>query len=117
MNDLISRQAAIEALSKAIPSLTTPDGTGQFDHEIQVAAEALVDAMQIIQDVPSAQRWVAVTEKLPDSRAWVLCKCRANIYEVLSWRDGEWYHDPQHRYMSGFVTHWRELPEPLKEEP
>lgn len=54
-NDLISRQAAIEALAKEMPSLTTPDGTGQFDHDIQIADEAFVDAMQIINDLPSAQ--------------------------------------------------------------
>ena len=60
-------------------------------------------------------RWIPVTERLP-GREWVLCKCRANIHEVLSLRDGYWYHDPQHQYMSGFVTHWMPLPEPPKEE-
>lgn len=53
--DTISRQAAIKALSKEMPSLTTPDGTGPFDHDIQIADEAFVDAMQIINDLPSAQ--------------------------------------------------------------
>ena len=60
-------------------------------------------------------RWIPVTEKLP-GREWVLCKCRAKIHEVFSLRDGYWYHDPQHQYMSGFVTHWMPLPEPPKEE-
>jgi len=55
MNDLISRQAAIDALAKNMPSLTTPDGSGQFDHDIQVTDEAYVDCMQIIHDMPSAQ--------------------------------------------------------------
>lgn len=59
--------------------------------------------------------WIPVTERLP-GREWVLCKCRANIYEVLSLRDGYWYHDPQHQYMRWFVTHWMPLPEPPKEE-
>lgn len=49
----IYKQDAIDALAKAIPSLTTPDGCGEFDHEIQIAAEAFVDAMQIINDLPS----------------------------------------------------------------
>lgn len=52
---MISRQAAIDALAKAMPSLTTPDGSGAFDHDIQIADEAFVDAMQIIQELPSAQ--------------------------------------------------------------
>jgi hypothetical protein len=57
----------------------------------------------------SKPRWIPVTERLP-GREWVLCKCRVNIHEVLSLRDGYWYHDPQHQYMSGFVTHWMPLP-------
>ncbi len=55
MDDLISRQAAIDALAKAMPSLTTPDGSGEFDHDIQIADEVFVDCMQIINDLPSAQ--------------------------------------------------------------
>ena len=53
--DTISRQAAIDALAKNMPSWTTPDGSGQFDHDIQVTDEAYVDCMQIIHDMPSAQ--------------------------------------------------------------
>lgn len=55
MQDLISRQATIDALAKNMPSLTTPDGTGQFDHDIQVTDEAYVDCMQIIHELPSAE--------------------------------------------------------------
>jgi len=53
--DVISRQAAIDAVGKAMPQLTTPDGCGEFDHEIQIAAEAFSDCMKIINDLPSAQ--------------------------------------------------------------
>ena len=55
MNDLISRQAAIDAIAKEMPSLTTPDGCGEFDHDIQITDEAFVDCMQIINELPSAQ--------------------------------------------------------------
>ena len=55
MNDLISRQAAIDALAKEMPSLTTPDGSGEFDHDIQIADEAFVDCMQIINELPTVQ--------------------------------------------------------------
>lgn len=64
MSDLINRQAAIDALAKNMPSLTTPDGCGKFDHDIQVTDEAYVDCMQIIHELPSAQperirgRWI-----------------------------------------------------------
>ena len=60
-------------------------------------------------------KWIPVAERLP-GREWVLCKCRAKIHEVLSLRDGYWYHDPQHQYMSGFVTHWMPLPPSPEEE-
>lgn len=51
--DLISRQAALNALKEALPSLSTPDGAGPYDHEIHVACETFVDAMQIINDLPN----------------------------------------------------------------
>jgi hypothetical protein len=55
MVDPIDRQAAIDALAKAMPSLITPDGCGEFDHDIYVTDEAYVDCMQIIHELPSAQ--------------------------------------------------------------
>ena len=54
-SDVISRQATIDALAKEMPSLTTPDGCGEFDHDIQITDEAFVDCMQIINGLPSAQ--------------------------------------------------------------
>ena len=73
-----------------------------------------------INDLRSAHekepKWIPVTERLPEFGARVICKCRANIYEVLTWTVDGWEHDPQHVYMSGFVTHWMPLPEPPKEE-
>ena len=62
-------------------------------------------------------KWIPVTERLPENGEYVLCFCRANIVCVLR-RDkgGDWYENPTHVYMSGFVTHWMPLPEPPKEE-
>lgn len=61
-------------------------------------------------------KWIPVTERFPKFGVRALCKCRANIYEVLTWTAEGWEYDPQHIYMSGFVTHWMPLPEPPKEE-
>lgn len=61
-------------------------------------------------------KWIPVTKRLPDKRKWVLCRCEANIIEVLRWENNEWYHDPMHVYYPSFVTHWMPLPEPPKEE-
>lgn len=77
--DTIYRQAAIEALAKEMPSLTTPDGTGQFDHDIQIADEAFVDAMQILNDLPSVQpertkgKWIHDGYDFPHGNDWIHC--------------------------------------------
>lgn len=111
MDDLISRQAAIDALAKAMPSLTTPDGCGEFDHDIQVTDEAYVDCMQIIHELPSVQprtKCIAeikiskedldelVAEKVEEIKAaqpkqrWIPCS------EFLPEKDGDylaWYEE------------------------
>ena len=110
-NDLISKQEVLEDLSE--PFVMSQCLTVEECEAMNRAREL---CLARVKNIEPAQRWIPVTERMPEGRAWVLCKCRANIHEVLSWRDGEWYHDPQHRYMSGFVTHWMPLPEPPKEE-
>ena len=64
-SDLISRQTAIDAVMALMPSLTTADGTGQFDAEIYRAQELFVDIGQVLNDLPSAEvepvkhgRWI-----------------------------------------------------------
>ena len=65
----------------------------------------------------SKPKWIPVTERLPEDGKYVLCFCRANIICVLRRdKDGDWYENPAHVYMSSFVTHWMPLPEPPKEE-
>ena len=66
----------------------------------------------VVADKP---RWIPVTERLPDKRKWVLCRCEANIIEVLRLENNEWYHDPMHVYYPSFVTHWMPLPKPPKD--
>lgn len=66
--------------------------------------------------IKSLPKWIPVTERLPEKRKWVLCRCEANITEVLRYENNEWYHDPRHVYYFDFVTHWMQLPEPPKEE-
>lgn len=66
------------------------------------------------------EKWIPVTERLPEAGERVLCYCRANIYEVMKMRtDGAWVHNDKvydSAYMSGFVTHWMPLPQAPKEE-
>ena len=62
-----------------------------------------------------APEWISVEARLPEKGVWVLCKCRAGIYEVLRWTGNSWHHDHRHDYMKGFVTHWMPMPEPPEE--
>lgn len=103
MNDLICRQDAIDALAKAMPSLTTPDGCGEFDHDIQITEEAFVDCMQIINELPAAQpeqRWVPCDKGEPDEdmECWVTGKTTYALYRGnFTKRYGE-------RRDKGFIT-------------
>ena len=84
---LIYLDDAIEALAKAMPPLTTPDGCGEFDHDIQIADEAFVDCMQIINELPYAQperktgKWI--------SNSPVTMKCDQCGYVIKDWKWNE----------------------------
>ena len=77
----------------------------------EIATEALEERERNEQP-----HWIPVSERLPENGKYVLCFCRANIVCVLRRdKDGDWYENPTHVYMSGFVTHWMPLPEPPME--
>lgn len=105
MDDLISRAEAIDAI---------------YEHEFANWCDK-DEVSTVLNDLPSAQpeqRWIPVSEKLPEVREWVLCQCRAGIMDVLRLtEDGDWNKNyPHAEYMSGFVIAWMPLPEPYKEE-
>lgn len=47
-------QDAVDALAKTMPTPATPDGAGEFDHEIHIADEAFADAIRIIESLKPA---------------------------------------------------------------
>lgn len=63
----------------------------------------------------SDNKWISVSEKLPQIGEAVLCQCQANIFEVLKLTGEGWFHDNRHCYMMPFVIAWQLLPEPYKE--
>ena len=79
MGDLISRQAAIDTVMEFMPSLTTPDGCGQFDREIFEAQEMFVDIGQALNKLPSAQperkkgKWIHDGYGIPHGCDWIHC--------------------------------------------
>lgn len=117
LRDISNSDSNIKSNYIGLTMIQAADAIEELSREYESIAASLNESVELVRKLRSP-RWVSVTERLP-GREWVLCKCRAKIYEVLSLRDGYWYHDPQHQYMSGFVTHWMPLPpapEPPKEE-
>ena len=54
-NDLISRQAAIDALARMMPRSYTPDGSHPADEEIYKIQEMYADCIESIEILPAAQ--------------------------------------------------------------
>ena len=119
MNDLIGRQAAIDALAEQMPTPYTPDGSHPADEGIFAAQEIYADCIETIKLLPSAQpeqNWIPCSKQLPKQGQEVICQCRANIIKVLKLDAyGDWYQDADHCYMGGFAIAWMPLPEPYKE--
>lgn len=95
MDDTISRQAALKAVS--------------FDTEAYMAVNML----------PSAQQWIPCSERLPEEGKEVLIstKCYSLYLGVLEFVDDlvRWYDTQEYIELKG-VTAWMPLPEPYKQE-
>lgn len=116
-DDIISRKATINALAKAMPSLTTPDGCGQFDHDIYLAQETFVDSMQIIADLPFAEQWTPVADGLPEigDRTLVTIPSIGETFVTIGTYAGEYrWHISNYGFCEKVIA-WMLLPEPYKE--
>ena len=62
MDDLISRQQAIDALAEDMPSAYTPDGSHPADEGIFMAQEIYADCIQTLKELPPAEpkigKWI-----------------------------------------------------------
>ena len=107
MSDLISRQAAIDACHN------WDDGKDAyaFGHVI----------VERIQKLPSAQRWIPVSERLPELRTKVLCcgerggRFIAELAVSVFGPKNSVYWDRKNGKLCSKVTHWMPLPEKPKE--
>ena len=117
MSDLIDRQVAIEAINHICP----------VDTEYDCTLLDRVDVRCVLSDLPSAQaeqRWIPVSERLPEVGQYVLCYLKGwhylGKYRVCKYRDADKY--VNHPYFdfneNGFpdVLAWMPLPEPYKAE-
>ena len=71
-------------------------------------------ADHLLADGVTVQKWIPVTERLPEEHRRVLC---CQVYGgnlLLTIQDNEWLGE-EWEIDSGRVTHWMPLPEPPKE--
>lgn len=110
MDDLIFRAAAIDEINRFL---------GYLDDDM------LFRLSTALKRLPAAQQWIPVTERLPEEERniyWVYtdfgsmheCRWTNNRFGLGESDTWGWsiFDVPQHSK----VTHWRELPEPPKEE-
>lgn len=112
-NDTIYRQAAIDALDVGAELLrrVLDDADivgaerGTFKWELELIEACISD----MKELPSAQQWIPVTERLPDKECFVLVTVNDGaIYTDLSL----FRHDGRFIEHTGDVIAWMPLPEP-----
>ena len=104
MDDLISRQAAIEAVCD-LPDC--PNGYSDTYDKARIIG--------VLEDVPSAQRWIPVTERLPDTTDFVLTiniVSQCGVYRF----DGDCWLDYDGLFVNEGIRAWMPLPEPWRGE-
>ena len=125
MDDLISRQAAIDLIEN-----DKIDGDSPFISlpRAQAVNRTCDRHVEGIKNLPSAQRWIPVTERLPEpySGEYLVTINNGRVYTDVLWFDSP----GDGRYESCFykedddgygvvcvdVVAWMPLPEPYKEE-
>ena len=83
MDDLISRQAVLEATS------TTLKITGKENAE--TVYEYIKKLCDDIKALPSAQQWIPCSERLPDQNGKYLVVGRQKAINILKFDGGRWY--------------------------
>ena len=120
MDDLISRQAAIDEFKK---ELTVGESKGNY--VTLCSAVSYEGAKQILESLPSAQpqpeqRWIPCSEKMPRGEVEVIVSCHDNSGDTpfnysscgFTTTDGEyWIVDNEINY---HVIAWMPLPEPYR---
>ena len=68
--------------------------------------------------VESVQKWIPISERLPEAGETVLCLISSKECWVTTWNEigDRMWSDGESWASETFVTHWMPLPEPPKEE-
>ena len=103
VEELISREAAIDAFAKELCGNAREYAVG-FN-----------GAKKILENVPSAPRWIPVTERLPDKNGRYLVTCKQRGAWKVDW--DIWYMTPRPGWLwEKGITAWMPLPEPWRGE-
>lgn len=100
MDRLISEQAVMEIICSMF-----------VDEKITI--EIFKDMGFAIKAIPSANKLIPVSERLPQINEWVLCQCRTG-YKVLKLTSYGCYCNDTQEYMDSFVIAWTPLPSPYQ---
>lgn len=114
--DTISRRAAIDLAHKNYDTIL------DFKSDGRTVADSFEDIINTLPSVQPEQRWIPVSEGLPNGREEVIVSCHDDSgdtpfdYSTSGWvtTDGKyWVVDND---INNFVTAWMPLPEPYKED-
>ena len=128
MNDLISRQAAIDALKQQAETMS------EWSNRYAEQRKGVLTAVNIIEDLSSAHPepyWIPVTERLPEEYCECLVTYRTvdtqEFMDILEYEPsyefdyekgrfkGEWlFATDDERFTDGEVIAWMPLPESFK---
>ena len=96
MNDLISRQAAIEAMSESLKRV--------FPEHRQIAEKCL----NVLPSAQPEQRWIPCSERLPEERGFYLTTTKDKAVYCDYWNEDNFDR-------TEMVIAWMPLPEPYRE--
>ena len=117
MDDLISRRDAIDAIVNTVSRVGMHDNSAVARYGATFRQHEIID---IIETLPSAQQWIPVTERLPESGQSVLIAendTDPDWYAAIGqYKYGRWeWRDDMHTALPPKVIAWMPLPTPFRE--
>lgn len=117
--DLIDRQAAIDAMG------IEPLAFSEYENGLYDKWEEDVEALMKLPSAQSEQRWIPVSERLPEEEGWYLVTVHPDYIvpdsmhtDSLYWLDGKWWfydYDARTAVWLDPIIAWMPLPEPYEE--
>lgn len=112
MDDLISRQAVLEATSAKLKITGKENAETVYEYIKKLCGD--------IKAIPSAQKWIPCSERLPEEYVQVLCY-QPKVMEDDIWigylnENQRWVKSTGFEQITNPVTAWMPLPEPAKFE-